>query len=436
MVSSSTRTAQLSIPAGFSFAGIHCGIKKVAGAPDLALILSETPCTAAAVFTQNRYTAAPVQYDRQLLALNPDGVQAVLVNSGNANAVTGAEGLAATRRSAEAVEATFGLAPWSTFVMSTGVIGQPLPVERIEAALPTLYQALRADDAGFEAAATAIMTTDTRMKVAWARGQVGGATVTVAGMAKGAGMIHPNMATMLAAVVTDADITAEALQAALKDAADRSFNRISVDGDTSTNDTLVVLANGLAGNPLLSRSDDPRSDDSHSNDPRSDDFSRPSAEFTALLTQVCTTLAQAIVRDGEGATKFVTIQAAGLASDADAHRVANAIAISPLVKTAVYGGDANWGRILMAAGNSGVGFEPGLAELWVSGGGQAETLLPPLHLVSAGAPLPFDEAESSRRFAQPELLIDLRLGSGPGQATVWTCDLSHEYVTVNGSYRT
>lgn len=170
MVSSSTGTVRISLPTGFSFTGIHCGIKKVLGAPDLALILSETPCTAAAVFTQNRYAAAPVQYDRQLLALNPDGVQAVLVNSGNANAVTGAEGLAATRRSAEAVEATFGLAPWSTFVMSTGVIGQQLPVERIEAALPTLYQALQSDAAGFEAAASAIMTTDTRMKVAWAQG--------------------------------------------------------------------------------------------------------------------------------------------------------------------------------------------------------------------------------------------------------------------------
>ncbi len=421
MDSSSTSTVQLSIPAGFSFAGIHCGIKKIAGAPDLALILSETPCTAAAVFTQNRYAAAPVQYDRQLLALNPDGVKAVLVNSGNANAVTGAEGLAATRRSAEAVEAAFGLAPWSTFVMSTGVIGQPLPVERIEAALPTLYQALRPDAAGFEAAAAAIMTTDTRLKVAWAQGQVGGAMVTVAGMAKGAGMIHPDMATMLAAVVTDANIASAALHAALKDAADRSFNRISVDGDTSTNDTLVVLANGRAGNECLTRSDD---------------FSRPLAALTALLTQVCTALAQAIVRDGEGATKFVSIRAAGLASDADAHQVANAIAISPLVKTAVYGGDANWGRILMAAGNSGIGFDPGLAELWVSGGERADAMLPPLHLVSGGAPLPFDEAESSRRFAQPELLIDLRLGSGPGQATVWTCDLSHEYVTVNGSYRT
>ncbi len=405
----------LTLPAGFSFAGIHCGIKKTS-APDLALILSETPCAAAAVFTQNRYAAAPVQYDRQLLTLNADGVQAVLVNSGNANAVTGAEGLAATRRSAEAVESTFGLAPWSTFVMSTGVIGQSLPVERIETALPALHQALRPDAAGFEAAARAIMTTDTRMKVATAQGMVGGAMVTVAGMAKGAGMIHPNMATMLAAVVTDANISSSALQIALKQAADRSFNRISVDGDTSTNDTVVVLANGRAGNDLIAH------DGAHA--------------FTALLTQVCTALAQAIVRDGEGATKFASIQVSGLRSDADAHRVANAIAISPLVKTAIYGGDANWGRILMAAGNSGVGFDPAAAELWVSGGVQADAMLPPLHLVSGGAPLPFDEAESAHRFAQPELLIDLRLGSGPGQATVWTCDLSHEYVTVNGSYRT
>jgi glutamate N-acetyltransferase/amino-acid N-acetyltransferase len=406
------------LPLGFAFAGLACGIK-ANGRPDLALVFSEVPAAAAGVFTQNRFAAAPVQFDRQVLSLNPTGIHAILINSGNANAVTGAAGLAAARRSAEALEATFGLPPWSTLVMSTGVIGQPLPVDRIEAALPALYRALRADGEGLRAAAEAIMTTDTRPKMAWAQGRVADAVVRVAGMAKGAGMIHPRMATMLAAIVTDAEVTAAALQQALNRAVAHSFNRISVDGDTSTNDTVLVLANGLAGHPLL------------------DETSGADFEaFVALLTEVCIRLAQAIVRDGEGATKFVTIRVTGLSTDEEAHRVANAIAVSPLVKTAIYGGDANWGRILMAAGNSGVAFAPEAAELWISGGADPQTMLPPLQLVAAGAPLPFAESESAHRFAQPELLIDLRLGAGPGQAIVWTCDLSHAYVTINGSYRT
>ncbi len=406
------------LPAGFAFGSMHCGIKRVAGVPDLALVLSDAPCAAAAVFTQNRYAAAPVQYDRSLLQINPDGVHAVIVNSGNANAVTGAAGMAAARRTAEAVEATFGLSPWSTLVMSTGVIGVPLPVERIETAMPGLYTTVQPGMAAFAGASQAIMTTDTRPKTAFARGLVGDEPVTVAGMTKGAGMIHPNMATMLAVVVTDAVISAEALQTALRRAANVSFNRISVDGDTSTNDTLAVLANGLAGNVLI-------------DGPDSTGF----AEFTRLLAQVCTELAQAIVRDGEGASKFVAIAVSGLETDADAHRVANSIAISPLVKTAIYGGDANWGRILAAAGNSGVAFAPEAAELWISGGAGG-AMLTRMQLVGGGAPLDFDEAESSQRFAQPELSIDLHLGSGPGRAVVWTCDLSHDYVTINGAYRT
>lgn len=411
------------LPSGFSYGSMHCGIKKVAGAPDLALVLSDAPCAAAAVFTQNRYAAAPVQYDRRLLDLNPDGVQAVVINSGNANAVTGVEGMAATRRTAEAVESLFGLSPWTTLVMSTGVIGVPLPVERIEAALPGLYRGLQPGAASFAAASQAIMTTDTRPKTAFASGIVAGETVRVAGMAKGAGMIHPNMATLLAVVVTDAAISVESLQAALRQAVNVSFNRISVDGDTSTNDTVAVLANGLAANEPIAG-------------PESAGFAAGQAAFTRLLTQVCTDLAQAIVRDGEGASKFVAITVSGLESDADAHRVANSIAISPLVKTAIYGGDANWGRILAAAGNSGVNFAPEAADLWISGGSSAGTLLSPLHLVARGAALSFDETDSSQRFAQPDLRIDLRLGTGPGQSTVWTCDLSHDYVTINGAYRT
>ncbi|RME84092.1 MAG: bifunctional glutamate N-acetyltransferase/amino-acid acetyltransferase ArgJ [Caldilineae bacterium] len=408
----------LTLPQGYSFAAHACGIKPQ-GALDLALVFSEIPCAAAALFTQNRYAAAPVQYDRQLLSLNPTGVQAVLINSGNANAITGSMGLAATRRSAEAVEAVFGLAPWSTLVMSTGVIGVPLPVERIERAVPALHQSLQADAEALERAARAIMTTDTRPKVVSVQGQVAGVEVTVAGMAKGAGMIHPNMATMLAVLVSDVAATPHALHQALTQAVNVSFNRISVDGDTSTNDTVTLLANGLAGNPVLTEPDD-----------------AGFREFTALLQRACVPLAQDIVRDGEGATRFVTVEVTGLADDDQAHRLANAIAVSPLVKTAIYGGDANWGRILAAAGNSGVAFDPAAAALWISGGESAAKMLPLLQIVDGGAPLPYSEEEASRRFAQPELLIRLQMGDGPGRATMWTCDLSHDYVTINGEYRT
>ncbi len=405
------------LPRGFSYAGAACGIKKD-GKPDLALIFSDAPAVAAAVFTQNRYAAAPVQYDRILMQANPAGVHAVIINSGNANAVTGPEGLANARLMAEAVERVSGLQPWSTLVMSTGVIGVQLPVQRILQATPELFGALRADETRFAAAARAIMTTDTRPKVASARLPLGETSVTLAGMAKGSGMIHPNMATMLAVIVTDARLTPAAAQLAMQQAANASFNRISVDGDASTNDTAALLANGLAGGPLIA--------------PDSPQFNA----FAEALTDVCITLAQAIVRDGEGATKFVTVRVSGLADDEDAHKVANAIATSPLVKTAIYGGDANWGRILAAAGYSGARFQPDAAELWITGGPSADAYLPSLHIVAKGMPLAYDEAAATERFAQPELLIDLRLGEGPGQDVMWTCDLSHEYVTINGEYRT
>jgi len=405
------------LPLGFSFTGIASGIKSD-GQPDLALIFSERPAVVGAVFTQNRYAAAPVQYDKSLLAANPQGVQAVIINSGNANAVTGPVGLANARLMAEAVESAFGLSPWSTLVMSTGVIGVQLPITRIQEAVPQLLQTLRSDKQGFIAAARAIMTTDTRPKWASQRLSIGGGEIRIAGMSKGAGMIHPNMATMLSVIVTDARLTPAAAQLAMQKAADVSFNRISVDGDTSTNDTAALLANGAADGPLIA--------------PNTPEFDI----FLHALTQISIQLAQAIVRDGEGATKFVTVQVTGLEDDAAAHLVANAIATSPLVKTALYGGDANWGRILAAAGYSGAEFQPEDAELWVTGGPNTDSFLPLLHLVSQGMPQDYDEAEATKRFAQPELQIKLQLGSGPGQAIMWTCDLSHEYVTINGEYRT
>lgn len=406
------------LPSGFQFAGVHAGIKP-APALDLALVYSATPCTTAAVFTQNRYAAAPVQYDRALLARNNTAIRAVLINSGIANAVTGEEGLQRARHSAEALEAILGLPAHSALVMSTGVIGESLPLARIEAALPALQQQLGSAPPDLEAAAGAIMTTDTRRKIAWAQADVGGQEVTVTGFAKGAGMIHPNMATMLAVIVTDAAITPAALQKALRLVTDQSFNRISVDGDTSTNDTVAVLANGEAGQTDISSLD-----------------TSAGTAFVNLLSEVAISLAQAIVRDGEGSSKFVSIDVSGLSDDTAAHRVANTIATSLLVKTAIYGGDANWGRILAAAGASGVDFDPAAATLTISGGTEAQSMLPPLHLLAAGTPLSYQEEDAAQRFAQPEILIELKLGDGPGRATVWTCDLSHEYITINGEYRT
>ncbi len=404
------------LPTGFQYTGVASGIKPD-NQLDLALIHTPTPAVAAAMFTQNRFAAAPVEYDRALLAENVERIHAVIINSGNANAITGDEGLRRAGRMARAVERALQLPPSSALVMSTGVIGVQLPIERIEEAMPDLVGALRADEEGLDAAARAIMTTDTYPKMMAV--EAAGGAYRLAGISKGAGMIHPNMATMLAVLMTDARLSPEAARLALKQAVDASFNRISVDGDTSTNDTVALLANGQAGGPLIT--------------PDAADF----PPFVEALTNLSIHLAQEIVRDGEGATKFVTIRVWGLQSDRDAHRVAETIATSPLVKTALYGGDANWGRILAAAGRSGVLFETTEAALWITsrGPGKAE-YLPKLQLVARGEPLDYDETLASVHFADADILIELRLGDGPGQATMWTCDLSHDYVTINGEYRT
>ena len=324
-------------------------------------MFSETPCAAAALFTQNRYAAAPVVYDRRLLEFNPEGVQAVLINSGNANAVTGVEGLAAVRRSAEAVEATFGLPSWSTLIMSTGVIGVPLPVERIEAALPELYRTLRDDAEGFHSAAASHH--DHRHPPQDGRGP------------RRSGRGNNNRG-------RDSQRRG--------DDPPQHGHHAGVDPHRCRSPARRAAASAPGcDRPLLQphqrrwRHQHQR----HRRHPRQRPRPRLLASrlrllpprlpaFSDLLTQVCVSLAQAIVRDGEGAAKFVTIQVAGLDTDADAHRIANAIAISPLVKTAIYGGDANWGRILAAAGNSGVAFDPTAAELWITGGPQAERLAP------------------------------------------------------------
>ena len=399
---------------GFDAAGIHCGIKPT-GAPDLAMIASPTACRAAAVFTQNAFPAAPVLYDRELLRTNPDGTHAVVINSGNANACTSAEGNANARRMAEAAEKSLGSTDNTAFVMSTGVIGVQLPIGVVEAGIPQVAAELRPD--GWEDAAAGIMTTDVFPKWASSQAEIGGSTVTITGIGKGAGMIHPNMATMLATLATDANIAQPLLQKALASAVSGSFNRISVDGDTSTNDTVLVLANGAAGNAEIVE--------------EGADYEA----FLQALTEASAELAKLIVRNGEGVTKFVTIQVEGAVSDDEAHQIANSIAKSPLVKTAFFGHDANWGRILCAVGYSGATVDPTRAHLFIAAG-QPQDNNAELQLVDAGTPTDYAEEDASAIFAESEISARVSLGLGEGAATVWTCDLSYEYVSINAEYRT
>ena len=399
---------------GFDAAGIHCGIKPT-GAPDLAMIASPTACRAAAVFTQNAFPAAPVLYDRELLRTNPDGTHAVVINSGNANACTSAEGNANARRMAEAAEKSLGSTDNTAFVMSTGVIGVQLPIGVVEAGIPQVAAELRPD--GWEDAAAGIMTTDVFPKWASSQAEIGGSTVTITGIGKGAGMIHPNMATMLATLATDANIAQPLLQKALASAVSGSFNRISVDGDTSTNDTVLVLANGAAGNAEIVE--------------EGADYEA----FLQALTEASAELAKLIVRNGEGVTKFVTIQVEGAVSDDEAHQVANSIAKSPLVKTAFFGHDANWGRILCAVGYSGATVDPTRAHLFIAAG-QPQDNNAELQLVDAGTPTDYAEEDASAIFAESEISARVSLGLGEGAATVWACDLSYEYVSINAEYRT
>ena len=380
---------------GFQAAGVACGIKKT-GALDLALVVSDHDCACAGMFTTNRVQAAPVVYDKATLAKNRSAIRAVVANSGCANACTGDAGLDDARTTAEETARALGIRAEQVLVLSTGVIGQRLPMEKIRAGVKDAAQKL--SPAGGDDAAHAIMTTDTKPKVFAIRNS----QFAIGGMCKGAGMIHPNMATMLAVLTTDAKLAPDLLDQALRHAVNQSFNRISIDGDMSTNDTVLLLANGASG------------------------YTPDLAEFTEALTQVCVNLAQQLVRDGEGVTKFVELVVTGAHTEADAVRVAKAIANSPLVKTALYGGDANWGRVIAAAGYSGVDVEPAKMKLWFGD----------VNVFANGMPTDFDEAASTRAIAGRDVFIRLDLGQGEAHTTVWTCDLSHDYVTINGKYRT
>lgn len=391
---------------GFEAAGLPVGLKK-SGKPDLALIHSTQDCALAAVFTTNRVKAAPVLFDMERLNRDAHHIRAVISNSGHANACTGQVGLQNARRTAEMTAQILGCQPEQVLVLSTGVIGEQIPIDVLGAGIPEMKAALKTD--GWLDAAEAIMTTDTVPK-AYSKSHDG---YTITGIAKGSGMIAPNMATMLSVVVTDAAISPSLLQQALQMANSKSFNSISVDGDTSTNDTVLLLANGASGVQIT----------------EGEMFNT----FVRELTEVCAHLARMIVVDGEGATKFITIDVTGAVEAASAQQIARTIANSPLVKTAFYGSDANWGRIMMAAGRAGVEFDQTRLGLWFGAGGSAEN---GLQVVANGTPTQYAEEQAMAIFQEPELALRLDLGMGTASATVWTCDLSHEYVTINADYRT
>jgi len=400
--------------AGFRAAGVEAGIKKHGGL-DLALIVADRPCVAAAVFTQNRIQSPAVQFDRTLLQRNVQAIQAVVINSGCANAVTGAQGHQNAAATAQAVQETLSLPADSVCVMSTGVIGEQLPMPKLLAGVPQAAEQVRAD--GWHDAARAIMTTDTHPKlVQHAVALPNGEQIQFVGIAKGAGMIHPNMATLLSVVCTDAAIMPDALQEALRYAADRSFNSMTIDGDSSTNDTLLVLSqeSGVRGQ-------------GSGNTEQIDSTNHPNfLAFRDALTGTCIELAKMIARDGEGATKFVTIDVTGARSWEDARQIGRTIATSALVKTAIYGTDANWGRIFMAAGRAGVEIDPDTLALWFGD----------VQLTVNGAPIAYSEADAHATLLGDEVFIRLDLGMGSEHATVWTCDFGPEYVSINADYRT
>jgi len=399
--------SEASLPSGFRFSATACGLKKT-GALDLALLSSDVSASAAAVFTQNLVVAPPVTVSKSHLKTSKGRMRAVIVNAGNANCATGVAGHAASLKTVEETARRLGCRPSEVLVCSTGVIGVPLPVEKILRALPGITRNRRHSARSFAELSLAICTTDTRPKTAATSFKMAGRRIHLVGCAKGAGMIHPNMATTLAFVATDAAIAPTLLQKILQDVTSRTFNAISIDGDTSTNDTLVVLANGEAGAPHIQPG--------------------TSAErvFKNALEEVCHSLALQIVADGEGAQRVIEINVRGTKSASDATRIAQTIATSPLVKTAFAGGDPNWGRIFAAAGRSGVKFDPHKVEIHMAG----------IPVLRRGRPLDFNERAASNRLLEPYVLLVVDLHAGRASARYWTCDFTAEYVRINASYRT
>jgi glutamate N-acetyltransferase/amino-acid N-acetyltransferase len=406
-------TGGVCAPKGFKAGGIWCGIKASSKKRDLGLIYSEKLCTAAAMFTRNKVKAASVLLSQKHLAQGK--LRAIIANSGNANACTGEAGIAAAQRMAELAADEFAIKAEEVAVASTGVIGVPLPLGAIESSVSSLADSLRGDESGHAAALEAIMTTDTRRKDASVEIEIAGVPVRIGGMCKGSGMIHPNMATMLCFITTDAAISRELLDKSLRRAVKRSFNRLTVDGDTSTNDTVIIMASGEAGNAPIAG--------------EGPDFET----FSAALEALCVKLTRAMARDGEGASKLLTVTVKGALDEDTAEALAKSVAASSLVKTACFGADANWGRVLCALGYAGVEFDPERTDVrFKSAAGE-------ITVCRGGASFPFSEDEAKKILSREEIeiLVDTGGGSGggPGEASVWGCDLTYDYVKINGDYR-
>ncbi|BDG34785.1 bifunctional ornithine acetyltransferase/N-acetylglutamate synthase [Geobacillus sp. 44B] len=390
-------------PKGFKAAGVHAGLRYTK--KDLGVILCEVPASCAAVYTQSHFQAAPLKVTQQSIAVEQK-LQAVVVNSACANACTGQQGLKDAYEMRELCAQQFGIAPHHVAVASTGVIGELLPMEKIRTGIQKLQPGDSLDHA--EAFQTAILTTDTVMKKACYQTMIDGKTVTIAGAAKGSGMIHPNMATMLAFITTDANISSPLLQEALCSITDVSFNQITVDGDTSTNDMVIVMASGLAGNKELT--------------PDHPDWEN----FYEALKKTCEDLAKQIAKDGEGATKLIEVRVNGAKTDDDAKKIAKQIVGSNLVKTAVYGADANWGRIIGAIGYADAMVNPDNVDIAIG----------PIVMLKGSEPQPFSEEEAIAYLQNDVIVIEVDLHLGSGKGVAWGCDLTYDYVKINASYRT
>lgn len=394
-------------PKGFKAAGLHCGIRKNTAKKDLMLVVADVPCTAAAVYTQNKVYGAPIAVTRKHLA---DGMaRAFLCNSGNANTCN-ADGIDKANAMCAMVEKNCGISAEDVIIASTGVIGQPLPLEPIASCMPALVGALRPD--GAQDAADAIMTTDLISKQAVEIFTMGGVTCTIGAMSKGSGMIAPNMATMLCFITTDAAIETTVLDRALREVVDRTFNMLIVDGDTSTNDTVAIMASGLAGNEPIA-------------------VGTPAySAFADALQRVCTALTRMMAKDGEGATKLITCQVAGAPDVKTARAVARSVIQSPLCKTAMFGEDANWGRILCAIGYTPGAFSVDLVSVAIVSAAGSITVC------EHGSGIAFSEAEAKKTLGEDEIDIKIDLRQGDAAANCWGCDLTYDYVKINGDYRT